>query len=71
MGKVGLKIPPDSQAGKKLRLKGRGIPAKTPGDLYVVVQITLPPADSDKARAAYKRLKEDLEFDARATMEVV
>jgi len=69
-GAIDLKIPPNSQAGKKLRLKGRGIPAKTPGDLYVVLQIALPPADNDKARAIYKRMKEELEFDARATMEV-
>ena len=70
MGKVGLKIPPDSQAGKKLRLKGRGIPAKTPGDLYVVVQIVLPPADNDKARELYERMQEELTFNPRAVMEV-
>ena len=69
-GAIDLKIPPDSQAGKKLRLKGRGIPAKTPGDLYVVVQIVLPPADDEKARAIYKRMQEELEFAPRATMEV-
>lgn len=70
-GAIDLKIPPNSQTGRKLRLKGRGIPAKTPGDLYVVVQIVLPPADNDRTRAAYERMKEDLEFDARATMEAV
>jgi curved DNA-binding protein len=69
-GAIDLKIPPNSQAGKKLRLKGRGIPAKTTGDLYVVLQIALPPADNDKARGIYERMKEELEFDARATMEV-
>jgi len=69
-GAIDLKIPPNSQAGKKLRLKGRGIPAKTPGDLYVVLQIALPPADNDKSRAIYERMKEELKFDARATMEV-
>jgi curved DNA-binding protein len=69
-GTIDLKIPPDSQAGKKLRLKGRGIPAKPPGDLYVVVQIVLPPADDDKARAIYERMQDELEFDPRATMEV-
>ena len=69
-GAIDLKIPANSQAGKKLRLKGRGIPAKTPGDLYVVLQIALPPADNDKSRAIYERMKEELEFDARASMEV-
>ena len=69
-GDIDLKIPPNSQVGKKLRLKGRGIPAKTPGDLYVVMKIVLPPADNDKARAIYERMREQLKFDARATMEV-
>jgi len=69
-GAIDLKVPADSQAGKKLRLKGRGIPAKTPGDLYVVLQIVLPSADSDKARALYERMQEEFEFDARANMEV-
>ncbi len=70
LGAIDLKIPSNSQAGKKLRLKGRGIPAKNPGDLYVVIQIALPRADTDKTRAVYERMKKDLDFDARATMEV-
>ena len=70
-GAIDLKIPPNSQAGKKLRLKGRGIPAKSPGDLYVVVQIALPPADDDKTRAIYERMQDELVFNPRATMEVV
>ena len=49
-GAIDLKIPANSKAGKKLRLKGRGIPAKTAGDLYVVLQIVLPPADDEKSR---------------------
>ena len=44
-GAIDLKIPSNSKAGKKLRLKGRGIPAKSPGDLYLVLQIALPPAE--------------------------
>jgi len=34
------------------------------------LQIALPPADNDKSRAIYERMKEELEFDARASMEV-
>ena len=69
-GAIDLKIPANSKAGKKLRLKGRGIPAKTPGDLYVVLQIVLPPADDEKSRATYKRMQEEIPFDPRASMEV-
>ena len=46
-GLVDLKIPAGTASGKKMRLRGRGIPSKTPGDFYVIPQITLPPADSD------------------------
>jgi curved DNA-binding protein len=69
-GAIDLKIPANSKAGKKLRLKGRGIPAKTPGDLYLVLQIVLPPADDEKSRELYKRMQEEINFDPRATMEV-
>ena len=40
-------------AGRKLRLKGKGLPAATPGDLYLELQLTTPPADSEQAKAAY------------------
>jgi len=69
-GAIDLKIPANSKAGKKLRLKGRGIPSKTPGDLYVVLQIALPPANDEKTRALYRRMQEEIKFDPRATMEV-
>jgi curved DNA-binding protein len=67
-GTVELKIPPGSHAGSKLRLKGRGIPASPAGDLYVILQIALPPADDDKARAAYAAMAAALPFNPRATL---
>ncbi|MEE8429325.1 MAG: DnaJ C-terminal domain-containing protein [Gammaproteobacteria bacterium] len=69
-GTVDLKIPADSNQGRKLRLKGRGLPGKTPGDLYVVLQVTLPPADSDDAKTLYKQMQDQLGFNPRATMGV-
>jgi curved DNA-binding protein len=69
-GPVELKIPPGSHAGTKLRLKGRGIPASTPGDLYVVLQIALPPAADEKAKAAYRAMAEALPFNPRASLGV-
>lgn len=67
-GSVQLKIPPGSRAGGKLRLKGRGIPASPPGDLYAVLEIVLPPADDAKARAAYEALAAALPFNPRANL---
>lgn len=69
-GAIDLKIPADSQAGKKLRLKGRGLPSKTPGDLYVIVQIAQPPSDDDKTRELYERMRDEITFNPRANLEV-
>ena len=55
-GFVDLKIPAGSVEGRKLRLKGRGIPARTPGDFYFVLKIALPPADNDAAQAFYRSM---------------
>ena len=69
-GIVDLKIPAGSHAGSKLRLKGRGIPATPPGDFYVVLQIALPPANDEKAKAAYAALAAALPFNPRASLGV-
>lgn len=70
-GIVELKIPADSAAGRKLRLKGRGIPGNPPGDLYVVLQIALPSADTDAATAFYRNMAEQFKsFDPRAKLGV-
>jgi len=69
-GLVDLKIPAGSHAGTKLRLRGRGIPATPPGDLYVVLQIALPPAGDDKAKAAYRALADAVPFNPRAHLGV-
>jgi curved DNA-binding protein len=64
---VDLKIPPNSKAGGKLRLKGRGIPGSTPGDFYVVLQVVLPAAASDGDKAVYASLAEQFKsFAPRA-----
>ena len=55
-GEVELKIPPGSASGRKLRLKGRGLPGKTPGDFYFVLQVVLPAADTDAAKKAYENM---------------
>ncbi|MEO8123496.1 MAG: DnaJ C-terminal domain-containing protein [Burkholderiales bacterium] len=68
-GELQMSVPPGSQGGRKLRLKGRGIPGSTPGDLYVVLDVVLPPATSEKAKALYEQMARDLAFDPRASGE--
>lgn len=65
-GTVEVTVPAGSQGGRKLRLKGKGIPAATPGDLFLVLEVVLPPADNDKARAFYQAMARDLAFNPRA-----
>ena len=65
-GSVHLSIPPNSGAGRKLRLKGKGIPGDPPGDLYAVLQIVLPPADSERAKDAYRAMAKEFDFNPRA-----
>jgi len=69
-GVIDLKVPPDSSSGRKLRLRERGIPGSPPGDLYVVLQIALPPAESEKAKSLYRRMSEEMKFNPRAKLGV-
>ena len=57
-GPVRVKIPAGAQPGKKLRLKGRGLPSgkETRGDFYVTLAITLPRTVSDEERALWEKL---------------
>lgn len=64
-GKVEVKVPPKSQTGRKLRLKGRGIPSEPPGDLYLELTVVLPPAETGKARELYKTMAREMAFNPR------
>lgn len=67
-GNVNLKIPPGSRSAQKLRLNGRGIPAKIAGDLFVVLQLVLPNADTEKNKQAFADFKKACDFNPRANM---
>lgn len=71
-GSVTLSIPAGSAEGRKLRLKAKGIPGKTPGDLYVVLRVALPRDASSAQQQAWRALAQAYqgEFQPRAAMEV-
>ncbi len=56
-GTVEMRVPAGSQCGRKLRLKGKGLPGPRPGDLYAVLKVMLPPADSDETKKFYEDMK--------------
>ena len=51
-----LKNEPESM--RKLRLKGKGLPAATPGDLYLELEIAVPSAVTDAQKAAWAALRD-------------
>ena len=69
-GTVEVRIPEGSQTGRKLRLKGRGIPAAsaggTPGDLYLVLEVVLPRANTPRARELYETMAREMSFNPRS-----
>jgi curved DNA-binding protein len=67
-GKVELKIPPGSQTGKQLRLKGRGLPAQPPGDQYVTLKIVTPPAETESAKKIYEQMAKTMPMNPRKEM---
>lgn len=64
-GSVELKIPANSNSGRKLRLKGRGIPGGEAGDLYVVIVIVTPAAETEAEKEAYRAMAKAFNFNPR------
>lgn len=56
-GTLGVSVPKNSKSGSNLRLKGKGIPAKTAGDLYLTLNIVNPKVTTDEEIQAYEQLK--------------
>ncbi len=67
-GPVSLKIPPGTQSGQKLRLKGKGMPHPkgAPGDLYVVIHIVVPKKPGDRERELFEELQKVSHFKPRS-----
>lgn len=64
-GKVDLKIAAGSQSGQRLRLKGRGLPGKQPGDFYVVLNVVMPKVRTDEDRALFEQMSRQMAFEPR------
>ncbi len=59
-GNVTMKVPERTEPGKRLRLKGMGLPGKTAdenGDMYVKLKATFPPSFTDEERQLYEQLR--------------
>lgn len=73
-GKVRLTIPPETQSGSLLRLKGKGLPGsegEKSGDLYFRIKVLIPKGLSTKEKelmSQLKRLREGKEEDIRSPL---
>ena len=67
-GPVELRIPADSEAGRKLRLRGRGLPGGASvanGDQVVELEVLAPRAHDEAQREAYRKMQEAFGDDWR------
>src|SRR5262245_18257155 len=71
-GRVQMKVPPGSESGQRLRLRGRGAPdlkGGEPGDLYVRLMIHVPRgANLEELREALDALERAYHEDPRAAL---
>jgi curved DNA-binding protein len=67
-GTARVKVPPGSSSGRKLRLRGQGMPGPRGGhgDLYAVLKIEVPKKLTDEERELFERLAEVSKFNPRA-----
>jgi curved DNA-binding protein len=67
-GAVEVRVPPDSEAGRKLRLRGRGLPgtgSMPAGDQIVELEVLAPKANTETEREAYRTLQDAFGDDWR------
>ena len=70
-GEVTLTVPPHSQSGRKLRLKGQGVPSlkgNGRGDLYFELRIQVPEKTTAEVKAAAETLAHGYQHDVRADL---
>lgn len=67
-GKVDLKIPQNARSGQKLRLKGKGLPADPPGDIYATLRIVNPKVTTQQEQEFFEKMAREMHFNPRAGM---
>lgn len=67
-GKVDLQIPKNARNGQILRLKGKGLPTKPPGDIYATLQIVNPKVSTEQEQEFFEKMAQKMPFNPRAGM---
>ncbi|WCE06541.1 curved DNA-binding protein [Pseudomonas sp. JBR1] len=65
-GQIMLSIPPGSQSGARLRVRGKGLAGKAgQGDLHALLKVVMPPKGDEETQALWRQLAERAAFDPR------
>lgn len=64
-GQIKLKIPAGSSSGKKMRLKGRGMPGKPAGDFLVRLEVAVPTPETPEQEEMYQAMQAQFDFNPR------
>ncbi|MEO1903645.1 MAG: DnaJ C-terminal domain-containing protein [Alcanivorax sp.] len=69
-GRISVTVPANSQNGRRLRLRGKGLSGKKgAGDLYAVLKVVMPDRNDERSQALWRQLAEHSGFDPRADWE--
>jgi curved DNA-binding protein len=66
-GRVNIKIPPGTQNGQKLRVRGRGLPGRNGarGDLIIVARVAVPAKVTEVEKKLWEQLARESKFNPR------
>jgi DnaJ-class molecular chaperone len=67
-GAVELSVPPNTSSGRVFRLKGKGLPGKPAGDLYVTIKIALPDGKDAELEELMRKWRTEKPYDPRSDM---
>lgn len=67
-GEVKVRVPAGSSSGRRLRLRGQGMPNPKgqPGDLFAEIRVMVPPTPSQRERELLEELARTSNFDPRS-----
>lgn len=64
-GPIEVTVPANSVSGKILRLRGRGLPGASPGDMLITLNIVQPKVKSEQEKALYRQMQDLMSFNPR------
>lgn len=67
-GKVKIRIPENTETGKKMRLAGRGFPGNPTGDQIIELLVVTPPAKTKQQREFYRKMEQEFTWNPRKGM---